>query len=190
MAMAEQEVAHTAVLQQLQSQMQAQGKHMDQLLQQQSRIQAQMQAQGKQMDQLLQQQTQLQAQMQTRVLPEVVLIQTQLDKVLQHQAQDAALARAAHRNAWKRARHRRLGYADSAAHLAPLMKEVTGGAVPLGELPGADVPFPVTVQEALRMGHAALNALAAFYHEDFGAESDLLLARRSMFLHFIGFHVC
>lgn len=102
-----------------------------------------------------------------------------------------ALDEARHANGFKRAQHA-LRASHPAAALVPLEKERSGGAAPIGVAPGQPgpyvaVPFPGTVAAACELMHADLDALAQFYHEDFGQPPNVLLpARRSMFLQFIG----
>ena len=91
----------------------------------------------------------------------------------------------------KNSRHRqRNGFALDIAHqLVPLLKErspANPGDAALGTAPAAaGVAFPATRAAALALSNNRLNALAAFYGEDFG-QGLALPERRAMFLDFIG----
>ena len=78
---------------------------------------------------------------------------------------------------------------DKAHQLVPLLKErspANPGDAALGTAPAAaGVAFPATRAAALALSNNRLNALAAFYGEDFG-QGLALPERRAMFLDFIG----
>jgi septal ring factor EnvC (AmiA/AmiB activator) len=165
---------------------------MQQLVQGQAEAQAQGQQLALQMGQLLQQQAQMgqqQAQMglqMSQLQQQMGQLAQQMGQLQQQQAQGEESARVFHRNAGRRASHARAVHDSS---LEALEKEADGGAAAVGALPGpAGVPFPATLSNANTLGNAALDALAAFYHEDFGVPDDGLPARRRLFFKFIGVH--
>ena len=161
-------------------------QQLDQVAQQQGHVVQQLGQVVQQQAQMTQQLGQV-VQQQAQMAQQQAQMAQQLGQVQQQQAQDASVSRVLRRNDVKRASNARSG-AVATSELALLEKEALGGNQPLGALPGPGVGFPATLREANSMNNVALNALAEFYHEDFGVAGDGLPARRCRFLAFVGIH--